>query len=411
MINNFSTWKKSRSDFANHLGLIALTVSFFPWTSFNLNQLDSQPWYFIFGFIYLISSQKIKFPGFCFILFCFLMLFGLLIAIIFSNSVLSPSVLRGCFHYVNLVLLCVVFYNLLNRSGFPLGAIFIINLLWIIFGVLELYFPNITSFFSNTRTSIDRGVTSFAPEPYYFGVTLVFFNLILTFYYFFIGTAEEAKRSRYYINLLILFNMFGCIFLSQSLSAVILMGFQILLHISLFFLGAAKLYFLLLMILFNVCVGSILVILFDVFLSGRLVELISSVWESGIHLMIVNDGSANQRIESVIMPFVLFVEHFPFAGGFDNFYSDKTHQLVHFSFLWYPTVNNTILSWLGALFYELGLLGALGFIVFLAMQTRLSLADIYFSFTLVIILISALPISFPPLAFLVAARIWAKSNV
>lgn len=409
-ISSLSDRTKNISNFGRQLAQILLFCSFFPWTNFNFNSFDSQPWSFIFGTIYVISLRKIKLPGFDFIIFSFFIILGLFLAIFVSGTFSSASVLRGCFHYLTLLVLCVAFYNIFLTSGFPLHSIVVINVIWLILGGLELLFPNVSGVFSHTRTSLDRGVTSFAPEPYYFGVSLVFFNMIISYYYFFVVCADRAKGIRSYIHTLILLNVMACIFLSQSLSAFILMAFQIVLHVCLFLRSTTKLYFLFLVILFAFGLMTVGAVLFEILLSSRFAVLVTRAWEYGVYYLVSSDGSANQRLESIVMPIVLFIKQFPFPGGFENFYSDKNTILVDFPFLWYPTLNNSILSWVGALFYELGLWGALSFWYFLRMHTRLTLKDILFCLTLAVILISALPVSFPPLAFLVSARIWMKLN-
>lgn len=386
------------------LGSVSFFISFFPWTSFNLNGFDTQPWFVITAFLFLVFSDRINFISSSFILFVTSIISGLFVCFLLSYGHISFSVIRGFFNYLCLLLMCVFFYNFLRLFGPAIRLILFANVLWILLGTIEFYVSDISSIFSTIRSSSERGVTSFAPEPYYFGIMLLFFNFI----YIIILRREAISQDTVRLNKIIIFlsvlNIFGIVFLSQSMSVILLLPIFFII----FFLQSIDRYTPLsvvasLLIAILLIAGGILS-LAQFFIRGRADEIIGSIISGNLFNLIHTDGSANQRLEGIISPIVLFLKNFPVPAGFENFFIQKSFLLQYSDFFWFPTVNNTILSWVGAMVYELGIFGLLGCALFIISQTKSNVFEILFSCGFVFILFFAIPVSFPLVAFIFALR-------
>ena len=92
------------------------------------------------------------------------------------------TTIRGLGNYFGIFLLYVCIFDLTKRYGFPLKTILFANSIWLFAGFLEHIGIYDFSTIVNSRTSIDRGVTSLATEPTFFAIQLFFMSLIYLVY-------------------------------------------------------------------------------------------------------------------------------------------------------------------------------------------------------------------------------------
>lgn len=78
----------------------------------------------------------------------------------------------------------------------------------------------------------------------------------------------------------------------------------------------------------------------------------------------------------------------------------------------YNTVeSNKIMSWIGALSYELGIFGLIIIYLFFLASYRSYRGSILFSFNLFIVLFSAIPVAFPLVSMLFTLMVYKKNYI
>ena len=147
-----------------------------------------------------------------FIVFFVVLLCGLFIALFMSNNIIHENTFRSLYNYLGVVVFYLGFFNYLIKYGFPC-IFFAVNIIWLLFAVLEVYFPNIASIFSSSRTGDGRGVTSLAPEPTFFGMYLFFSSWLML-----VGSNYKPGK---YLMYLIFFNLIFIVLVAKSSMMII----------------------------------------------------------------------------------------------------------------------------------------------------------------------------------------------
>ena len=90
---------KINFDITKFFGNLFIIFSLLPWVNFGLNNMDSQPWSFVFGIFFLLSLKKVTFPDYS-INILVLVFVGLVFTFLRTNSLeiffssFDPSILR-----------------------------------------------------------------------------------------------------------------------------------------------------------------------------------------------------------------------------------------------------------------------------------------------------------------------------
>ena len=140
----------------------------------------------------------------------------------------------------------------------------------------------------------------------------------------------------------------------------------------------------------------------------RLVILLKLIYKIGPLDLIQYDGSINFRVADLIFPFWGVIENFGLPGGIQS-YSDMTSVLREKTnyFFWWPT-SNKIMSYLGVLIYELGVIGLIVvFIIYkqLVINYNWTKKEIIILFP---ILCSSIPLGYGLIPFLFASKAFYK---
>lgn len=375
-------------------GNIFLIFGLIPWVNFGLNDYDSQPWTFIFSIFFLATiSNKIKLPKHSIGIF-FLTILGLFFTILLTESIDFFITTRAVIGYLSLPLLYVGFYNYFALYGLPIKMFIYFNLIWISFGIIELFLPEFVQLISNLRTSESRGVTSLAPEPTYYGIYLFFISWIIV-------ESKNLVINNKIIFLLII-NFFCIIFLSKSttvlLYAIIVLTFFLINQLYAILLTKKILIknffvFLLGFVIFLI----IFLLLNKYYINTRLFIIFNDLINiQNFHSFILNDQSIHTRLESIYFSVVGTFKNYFLPGGLDSLVEMRkeiAENLKSDIFInLFPSLK--IMSWNGTIFYELGFFGILIVILFFkAIYRNFSGSFLYF-LTLFIILFSAIPIGF-----------------
>ena len=384
-----------------------------PWVHFGLNNLDSQPWTFIFAIIFLIMIAEVKLPKYSLIILI-LTIFGLIITFINTDlSIINLSIinlsLRAIIGYLGLPVLYIAFYNYYIRYGFPIKLFIFFNILWIFFGFLEFLLPEFIEFISIRRTNAGRGVTSLAPEPTYFGIYLFFSSWIM------IETKDLINNSKK--NTLIVINILCIIFLAKSATVAVFLTYA---TISLFIVKiyyfsfnttfSKKLFYKNAMYCFIIFV--VIYLLKDQLTGSRIISIFSKFsQEKSLASVLLKDWSINSRVESVYFSVVGTFKNYLIPGGLDTFVEMRLEVLENMNsnifFNRYPSMK--IMSWNGSLLYDLGIFGIAIIILFFKVIYRKFRGSLLYFLSLFIILFSAIPIGFTLVPMLFSLMAYSKN--
>jgi hypothetical protein len=187
------------------LSLFTTIFTLFPYVSIYSFGTDIQPISIVFVFVYvaIVFCYGVPFQS----ILVFLMLpFLLSIMLIFLDGNMF-SAIRSVLGYATICLTPLVFVYILKRHN----RLFILSLkcstiIYLIVGLIQLLVNrNFLSFLLNrASTSDNRGVTSLAPEPTFYGLICLFFILCFI--------ALDIQNKRKYILIL----LFQIVILAQS---------------------------------------------------------------------------------------------------------------------------------------------------------------------------------------------------
>lgn len=372
---------------------IFLLPILFPWVSFGLNNMDTQPFALISIIVLMILTKaKISFTVVHLLLFIFCILIGT--QFFFPTELLH--LVRGIIGFGGFFIFFEFFRKrkdlILNSYRFLL----LTNILWILGGLIEVNFPEFMAMFGSQRTTIDRGVTSFAPEPGFFGFVLFNYFVILVLLREYI-----PKRSFYVLQSL---NVFSTIFLAQSAVAIVyfILMFGIIVYfwlLSLFSHKFNKYQLMLYPIFLVLIITAISIIVQEIsdLRDFRAVTLATSLWDSVDFLdFVFLDASVNNRVEHVVLP---WVGVFNFAGlpaGVGAFDYSRDFALDFFNgFFWYGEDGLKVMSWIGDWVITFGLIGVLLLIYIFHLSAPCQRKHRPYFWSYLIVLFSAIPVAIP----------------
>lgn len=386
------------------LGSAFCILALVPWVNFGTNNLDSQPWPILFGTAFILScAPVIKAPPQT-LLVLWLAAIGIVFSAAASDTIGSFFTIRATMNYIGIFTAYVAFYNYVVRYGFPWRIVVSVNLLWLIMGVGEIFAPGIIEAISPRRTTLDRGVTSLAPEPTFFAIYL-FFNSWLTL------AAYNFRPSRM-IVMLVVVNMLAVVFLAKSTMGVMFIAIAVM----------AILFYRLFSLRFTGkgvkrgIVGTVLLLVLWILLSrvledSRIITIYDYMTATSLREIITWDASINQRLEGVVLSIHGALHHYLWPAGFDTFLITRDAIVESYDgMFWYPTESAKIMSWIGAVIYELGVFGIAALILIARVAYDGKRSSMFSLGLLAIILMSAVPPSFPIVPMLVAFMVFKKNE-
>ena len=398
---------KINFDITKFFGNLFIIFSLLPWVNFGLNNMDSQPWSFIFGIFFLLSLKKITFPDYS-INILVLVFIGLVFTLLRTNSLDIFFSLRAIVNYFSLALFYILFYNYFIKYHFPFKIFVFFNFLWIGFGLLEFLSPELIKSISIMRTDPTRGVTSLAPEPTFFGIFLFISSWIL------------AESKNFIINkkmtIILLINFISVIFLAESgmvflfyviVACVILISNFLHILISLKIIKKNIVSY----VIWICLICLILIFTKNLLNETRLFYLINKFLNTqSILEIIINDASINARVESVYFSTIGSFKNYLIPGGLDSFIEMRREILSSMEKeIFYNRVeSNKIMSWAGSILYELGIFGLLIMVFFFQSIYKRSLRSFLNCMTLFLILFSAIPVAFPLIPILLSLMVYNK---
>jgi hypothetical protein len=348
----------------NALSYLIVINAYFPWVSFNMNSLESQPWAALLAAIYvslfwrhIYLSNQVKW-------YAALLLVGLFVSTFLGHPQELTTFIRYYGGYISLLLMSVACVDIFIRNGLSLYVMILCNTVWITFGLVQVIYPEVIDLFLINRSTITRGVTSLAPEPSLFGISLLIFCL----HYFMAW--HDTKHVRYL--LLILFNFFAILFLAQSAyvtSLVLMMSVIAIMFNVKNVLGALKAIGVG-WVFIGVCILTVSISLDEIpdnVSNSRIFYIFMRMSVGDISDLVHYDESINLRVQSFIFPLYLSLLDFLLPHGPENFLSLylQSNGILDSMRALHLLSSDKIMSWLGAIVFELGIFGVAAIFAFL----------------------------------------------
>jgi hypothetical protein len=218
--------------------------------------------------------------------------------------------------------------------------------LWAGIGLLQwLIDPHIFEFVVNTRTTDERGVTSLAPEPSSYGLTVIQMWLLLL-----LIQPKTAFKGH-----IVLLSLFQILLLAQSMLAILVI-FAIFIVFTLrgirhFLVSAACIIALLLLFRSSSEFGGRFFMLIDAFVSEP-------------SQILYFDGSISHRFYHLFLSFKHAIANGLLPHGFDAFSAIIHQAKARYDSFWWGEAENKIMSGLGAAVFELGFFSLTYLLVF-----------------------------------------------
>lgn len=378
--------------FQKGIGICFVLFSFFPYVSPIRNDFDSQPFSLVLGSLFILISMlteryniKKMYP---------LVWFSLIaIILIFINVLiydLDMETFRAIANYSTLSIIPIAFYIYMSKYGFPYGLFKMVIFIYLIVALLQVtYGKDIFEFLVSARTSLDRGVTSLAPEPTYYGIICYFFLIL-------IGLLKGMSKKEKILYSMLL--MFQIVFLAKS-SMVFLFLFFYLISLPLYF---KSMKYFIVELLFILLLFLMLSFISQYVQGSRLEHLITSAMNSGYKIFYF-DASLNERLSQVFFSFYGLFQNYLLPGLFSTFQNiTENRTQVLDGFFWYGNNTNKIMSFWGAICYEMGFISIFYIMYFYKYVLK---NKIYLFVSLAIPLLAAIPLALPITHLFIAVRI------
>ena len=357
---------------------------------------DVQPWGVFFA---TALSTMLLIKG-----YRFKRIFILLFLPIIASILLFPfsdhpfSAFRSFVGYISIGVIPLVFhYMLKNNYKFTIKVLKFAIVVYLVVGLIQIFVdPKFMSFVLNRlEGGGGRGVNSLSSEPTFYGLICLF--LLLT-----VSTLEMTYKKTYILLLL-----FQIIVLSQSSLTILLLlvfgFFYIIFKVNpkTLFLG------------FLACIA----IYYIVMMSGienRATSLAIKLISNPETLLL--DGSINSRMSNIYFSLKGFLDNYGFPNGFSAFpvywTSEMAKQDIFFQSA--STAPIRIMSFYGAMLFELGVIGALipvaySIIIFKAYKNNIRHCLILI-FSVNAILFTAVPMSFSLVGMYFGTLIYKAKN-
>ena len=262
---------------------------------------------------------------------------------------LSFTALRACASYFVLPLTLAIIPKFIASYSAQFKRLLVFSIfLWLSLGLYQNYFDSyfLSEYISGGRTTAERGVFSFAPEPSYYGLTMVFYLLI--------SAKLLSKRTNIIVIPLIIFQI---VFLSKSFlaiaSLIIIIGYYIIfVQKMVLIMGLLSLNLFLLLrywsdyILYNY--------------HSRYIKLLYMLIENPINLF-KRDESGNDRIGHIFASFYGFLKDFGMPHGFSSYpaFIEQYIKILDFFSKNNYFTSGRIMSFYGTCLFELGIIGLL----------------------------------------------------
>ena len=366
---------------------------FVPFLPSLISNTYTAPYALICSSIFFFLIKNTKFPKeLVILLFLF---FGSLILLINGFGFNTLRILLGYFSVFSIAFGTYFICKLNKRANKEI--VFYFFIIWFVVGFIQTFFYEgfLSEFVVVSKTTVDRGVTSLAPEPSYFASVLIFF-MIINFI------------NNYKINITILLTVISVVFFSRSMTGLVVLSLFFIFYFLILILKKNTFKYLILSIL----ILFIFIINFDLFDGMRVHKLLTRFVENPINLL-VSDASTNARMWHIIGTFSGSLDNYFLPNPNNNFYEYTLSLIENNKDYVHPytveTLNNKPMSGTGQMFFNLGILSLLYFYILFRLIVKyfksLKLA-IFLTINIFILMTTAIPLTFPMFGFIYGLLIY-----
>ena len=378
---------------------VFLFTSLFPFISFNLTNLDTQPFTFFvgtFGIIFSLCSFQINKV---FRISLILVLIALFISS-FSVEGADRFVIRGLYNYLSIFFYLFIFSYLYKENLINNKLVIFANYVYIFFAIVQIYFPSIIDFFVPSRVGNTffqgRGLSSLTPEPTHFAVTLTLISFLLL-----INSGYKFRKNLF----LHILNLFSITAIARSTSILLIFAISLFL-IFLFTIGKAFTYKYLKVFL-SVAVLSSIGIAYSIIAQTRIFRILNTIniddFYSNIIILFMKDQSISSRIQHLLIPFLAFFRDFGMPHAFNGLKASAEFFSSELSAFQVLTNSTKFMSYMGDWVYSLGFFGIIAFLLIFAPLFRNKIVPNYLLIILLMLLTTSVPVSMPLVPAVIAA--------
>ena len=381
------------------LDKFAIIVCLFPWVSFGILDMDTQPYSLIFILLALVYRGKFLKLDIFINASLALIITGFIISIFRTENLINFQSFRHIYGILLFVFSLIFFNDYISRKGLPLRIIKNANVVYLLVSILELFTPSLIEGLTPSRTEISRGLTSLTPEPSYFATFLFFCSFI-----YWINSNYKLKKDIYFHFV----NFVFIVIVAKSSIGLLLILISFLSY-QIFNIKISKL---LIVILFSGLFVSYLPEIIDFFVpNSRISNVVSQFYKIGINEIFYVDASFNQRLDHIVTSIHASLNNFLIPNGIDSFIVERNEIFPYYEgFFWYAEETNIIMSWIGSMIFHLGIffLLALG-LFFVKINSNRQPGDKVAFLIFLLILITPIPAGFP-ITYVIFALLLFKSN-
>lgn len=323
---------------------VALIFSFIPNVSFSITNFDTQPFAFILGFAATITFLSNKIP----IGIWLLILPSIATLIIALASTTLIDGLRSLVIYSSPWVFASLAYLSIKKKIDISTYIGYMLFLWFLIALIQWVInPQLFEFFVSARTTTDRGVTSLAPEPSFYGLSIIQMWLVLLMI-----KPDYALRP-----LIIGLCIFQVFLMAQSTLAIII-------FIIIFLTYALRNVILLFISIFAATFLTFYIQNTDN-KSNRFFLLLEGFLESPSDILYM-DGSISDRFYHIFLSLKYSSASGFSPHGFSEFSDLIIKAKLQYDSFWWGEASNKIMSGIGGALFELGWLAFIYFVIFYA---------------------------------------------
>ena len=377
---------------------VFLFTSLFPFVSFNLTNLDTQPFTFFvgtFGIIFSLCRFQINKV---FRISLILVLIALFVSS-FSVEGVDKFVIRGLYNYLSIFFYLFIFSYLYKENLINNKLIIFANYVYIFFAILQIYFPWIIDIFVPSRVGNTffqgRGLSSLTPEPTHLAITLTLISFLLL-----INSGYKFGKNLF-LHILNLVSIFA---IARSTSILLIFAVSLIL-IFLFTIGKALTYKYL-KVFFSVAVLSSIGIAYSIIAKTRIFRILKTIniddFYTNILILFINDKSISFRIQHLLVPFLAFFKDFGMPHAFNGLKESAESLSSELSAFQELTTVTKFMSFMGDWVYSLGLPGIIAFLLIFVPLFRNKIVPNYLLIIFLTLLTTSVPVSMPLVPAVVA---------
>ena len=204
--------------------ILIVYACLFPNISFGLNKKWTHSRGFYFYYLYICIKIKVRKNHLFFLWFISLLVLILSTLYLVYDSVLHIKALIRAISNYTIVFFVWSFSIIINKKYNLINHYIIGSWVYTLYGLMQMYGFNYLDWISNNRTTKWRGVTSFASEPTYYALIIIFISWLI-----FNSASKIEKNNNNLFSIqnigffTIFINLISIFFIAKSATAILLL--------------------------------------------------------------------------------------------------------------------------------------------------------------------------------------------